>query len=416
MRYLEGKIGRRFDLDRQYYRWDSPFPREHELEAVALGRVPAISWSALRRDLTTRVQWGAIASGAEDAWIRERAAAVKALDWPIMMTFHLEPEDDPGYGTATAYRAAWRRIVTIFRQEGATNVVWVWNMMAFTFTRASGRDPALWYPGDDVIDWLAADGYNWFGSPYIPGQPWRTFDSIFRPFYTWGTTHHPGKPLAVYEFGSLEDTITPDPLRKATWLTQAAATVKSWPQLKAIVYYNAHGWWFDSSLASTAAYKTIANDTYFKQLRSAFVVRGTPGSDRFVGTAASEVFYGGGGNDVVIMGGGNDIVYGGDGSDQIYGGDGSDRLYGDAGNDVVYAGLGNDPVVSGGAGADRLLGEAGADILNGGGGGDSMLGGDGRDTLYARDFVRDVVNGGLSTDSARVDRRLDSSRSIERFF
>ncbi|MFN2470719.1 MAG: Ig-like domain-containing protein, partial [Gaiellaceae bacterium] len=83
----------------------------------------------------------------------------------------------------------------------------------------------------------------------------------FQPFYDWGKSR--GKPLAVFETGVLEDTKTPDPQRKAQWFKDAATTIKNWPQMKAVIYFNAWGWYFDSSKPATDAYKAWGADPHF---------------------------------------------------------------------------------------------------------------------------------------------------------
>ena len=260
--YLESVIQRRYDLHRRYYRWDESFPGVYESASLSAGRIPIISWNA-KTIANVAIKWADIARGAHDSLINTRADAVKALGKPVMMVFNHEPENDIGTtkrGTPADFVAAWRRIVTMFRARGATNTVWVWNLMAFSFQTNSGRNPLDYYPGNDVVDWMAADGYNWFGSAHVQNQPWRSFASIFQPFYDWGKAR--GKPLAVFETGVLDDTATPDPNRKAQWFRDMLATMKSWPAMKAIVYFNGSGWHFDSSVAATNAYRAIGLDPW----------------------------------------------------------------------------------------------------------------------------------------------------------
>ncbi len=159
---------------------------------------------------------------------------------------------------------------------------------------------------------------------------------------------------------------------------------------------------------------------------------GTSGDDVLTGTAARDVICGFGGNDRIRGGAGNDVIRGGDGGDSLLGGvgddliiggpggdvllgaDGRDRLLGSGGGDRIAGGAANDALLGGGGG-DRLLGHAGADTLRGGGGRDAMHGYAGNDTFYARDGVRDVVNGGAGTDRARLDR-IDVRSLLERRF
>jgi hypothetical protein len=152
-------------------------------------------------------------------------------------------------------------------------------------------------------------------------------------------------------------------------------------------------------------------------------IRGTAGGDIIKGTAGADVICGLGGNDIVRAFGGRDRVLGGLGSDLLLGGPGADRLLGQLGNDrlvgaaaadILLGGLGRDRLV-GGLGPDRLVGWTGNDVLVGGPGRDGFAAGRGRDTLFSRDRRREVVNGGLGRDRARVNVS-DIRRSIERLF
>ena len=259
LQYLELEIGRRFAIDHRYYKWDVPFSGAYEAWSIGEGRIPLVTWVPLTAD-GKWIEWRAVALGTHDQLIKQRAKAIKDLRGPVMFTFHHEP--DTANWPPADYVAAWRRVVDIFRAQGATNVAWVWNLMAYTFA-PGGREPGSYYPGDGYVDWVAADGYNWFGSPFIAGG-WRSFAAVFTDFYNWGKTR--GKPMMVAETGVLEDTITPDPLRKAQWLRDAGATLQTWPQMKAFVYFNPFGWWFDSSVPALAAYRDVANDPYFNPL------------------------------------------------------------------------------------------------------------------------------------------------------
>ena len=265
LQYLESAVDRRFDIDHDWVAWDSEFPKAYHKWDLAAGRIPLVVWGSKRRD-GTPVTWASIASGAHDAWIRERADAVKALGRPIMLTYHHEPEDDRQlHGTPADYVAAWRHVVDVFRNRGATNAVWVWDMMAYTFDPSSGQNPWSWYPGDGYVDWLGADGYNWYP---CRATTWRSFKEIFADFYNWAAAR--GKPVMMPEFAVTEDTATPDPFRKAKWIAGMQAGLKTWPKVKALVYfdgdlwnYGSCPWWIDSTPAALDAFKTLVHDSYY---------------------------------------------------------------------------------------------------------------------------------------------------------
>jgi hypothetical protein len=259
LEYLERRMGRRFDVDHLYFRWDHAIPTPAVTRTIADGRIPLVGWNAKKGDGTV-TPWREIASGLHDRWIRARADAFEGRASPVIIHFHHEPENDvPGYGTPAEYAAAFRRVVSIFRERGATNVEWAWVMMAWTFDPRSGRRPEAYYPGDDVVDWIGVDAYNWFG--VRPGAFWRELGTIVDSFYRWARPHP--KPLMVAEFGCRED--PRDPLRKAQWLANAREMFKMRTRFKAVVSWSARGWWTDSSEPALDAYSEMGLDPYFNQ-------------------------------------------------------------------------------------------------------------------------------------------------------
>lgn len=162
-------------------------------------------------------------------------------------------------------------------------------------------------------------------------------------------------------------------------------------------------------------------------------LRGGPGADLLMGETGADRLFGGGGRDTAFgdwpqdddLGPvpGRDLVHGGTGDDRVTGDAGRDRVFGDAGNDRVYGGdsdeiLENDDaadLVFGGSGRDLVSGFLGNDVVHGGPGRDRLRGGPGRDRLEASDRTRDLLDGGPGRDRARVDRRGDFSRLVERF-
>src|SRR4051794_22799231 len=93
------------------------------------------------------------------------AQTIKARGGRVMVAFNHEPEAAAGgyRGTAAEFIAAWRRVHTIFDQQGASNVEWTLQMTAYAFRVSSGdaRSINRWYPGDAWVDNIGADAYNW---------------------------------------------------------------------------------------------------------------------------------------------------------------------------------------------------------------------------------------------------------------
>jgi hypothetical protein len=250
---LEQRLGRTLDINHNFYPWDRPFPSETERWDLQAGRIPMISWNG--RDVTT----ASIAAGAYDGMIRPRARQTRDLRQRVLIRWFWEMDGNKKAdyaGTPEEYIAAWRHIVRIFRDEGADNVEWVWCPNASAFNDGSAQQ---FYPGDDFVDWVCADGYNW--APGRAGDEYRSFKDIFGGFYAWATLHD--KPIMIGEFGVQERR----PGEKAQWITDAREAIKrDFPRLRAIVYFNAnkdYDWRLSTSASALEAFRQLAHDPWF---------------------------------------------------------------------------------------------------------------------------------------------------------
>jgi beta-mannanase len=256
---MAAKLGRQLDINHSFYRFDDTVPSAEDKADVAAGRVPLISFNSINRN-GSGVQWADIAAGKQDTKLREVARGLKALGKPVMFCFNHEPENDtPARGTTAEYRAAWKRVSDVLAEEKATNVVKVLIIMG-------SRTDDAFYPGDDVVDWVGGDTYNWAFSSAQPNAKWREFDVAIAQLYTWAKSHH--KPILLGETGCVED--PNNAAHKAAWLTAMGEAAKKMPELKALCYFNnvhddgdgLNGWYIDTANA-LAAFKKVALDPYF---------------------------------------------------------------------------------------------------------------------------------------------------------
>jgi len=254
---FESLIGRPLAMERVFYRWDEPWPTADDVWTLDAGRIPFISWNT-RLANGSWVSWADIAAGRDDALLHQRAAALIAFGSPVVFSFNHEPENDPAAGSAADFVAAYRHIHDVFEADGVTNVTYAWTMMAWSFRSGNA---AAFYPGDDVVDIVAADGYNQYGCAQ-GNAPWRSFSDIFAPFQSFGAEH--GKPMIVAEWGVHDDPADPD--HAATWFDDAAAQLELWPDIVGVLYFDADrgcARWVDDSAASLAAFRAMGADPYF---------------------------------------------------------------------------------------------------------------------------------------------------------
>ena len=190
----EAQMGRKFDIVHFYHQWSQSFPTAEERALAAEGRLLLINWKSPG-------SWPAVANGSQDAQITATANRLKAFGKKVFLAFHHEPENDiGGAGQPADYARAFRRVVDGFNRVGADNVLFVWNMMGFV--GGHGDIYPTLYPGDQYVDWIAYDPYNWYGCK--AGHKTRSFAEITKPFYDWTAAHAPGKPLMLAEYGLRE--------------------------------------------------------------------------------------------------------------------------------------------------------------------------------------------------------------------
>lgn len=250
---FEDALGRRLDVHRWYSRWDDAQPAGPVADSVARGRTPLLSIWPKRLDGSV-VPWAAIARGDVDADIRRQATGVAALDVPVYLVLHHEADIAEGWGTPAEFRAAWRRYVQVFRDAGVTNVRWTWVVTPGSFGSAPSTAGAdAFYPGDDVVDRVGLDAYNWSGC--APGKPaaWRSLAEVVTPFRRWAEAR--GRTPLLAEFGTAADPA--DPGRRAAWLTDAVAYLGAWPGLDVASSFEGTGtcpWAVAGSASARAAY------------------------------------------------------------------------------------------------------------------------------------------------------------------
>jgi plastocyanin len=260
MEAFEDMVGRKAALERIYYVWDDPFPDAYDYWSRDQGRTLILSMAAGYRG-GGDIPWAAIANGTHDAVIDARAEDIKAFGAPLFFAFHHEPGISDPSGTPADFVRAYQHIRDRFESKGVTNVSYTLILMAWTYQ--AGYADQFW-PGDDYVDILGVDGFNWYGCTGRD-DPWTSFEDVFADFYAYGKSK--SKPMLVAEWGSGEDDAQAG--RKADWITEAAETLKGWPEIKAVAWYDALDQGrecssrIDTSPSALDAFVGMAADSYF---------------------------------------------------------------------------------------------------------------------------------------------------------
>ena len=125
--------------------------------------------------------------GVYDDVIREFSAWANRVEAPIYLRIGYEFDGPHNELEPTDYVTAYQRFVDITREEGVTNVAFVWH--SYASPPYKGYALSSWYPGDDYVDWVAV---SLFGHSYNP-DPGPSANAVF----DFARTHK--KPVMVAE-------------------------------------------------------------------------------------------------------------------------------------------------------------------------------------------------------------------------
>ena len=145
---------------------------------------------------------------------------VDTIDWSTLKTG----------STPHEFIDAWRRFHDIMRQEGATSAIWVFSPQIDTPTT---QDFYELYPGDEYVDWVGLDGYNWGLTQSWSG--WQEFDKAYFSSYKRMVALAPSKKFMIAEINSTD--VGGD---KAEWyrIMLINDIHKNYPEIEAIVFFN----------------------------------------------------------------------------------------------------------------------------------------------------------------------------------
>jgi hypothetical protein len=254
---FQDTVGRKMAIVSLYMSFGGKVPLKTMEDVAAQGSLPMLSWHCSGLD-------SAVASGADDATIRAEATALAGYGHPVLLRWFWEMNLStvaayaaclgPAGSAAAEYVAAFRHIVTIFREVGASNVAFVWAPSAAYYAPSA----VAFYPGSAYVDWIGFDLYN------RPDRP-QGFSATFARAYDVYASY--GKPMALTETGAPAGSAGPGggSPTQAQWLQQIASSLPtSFPEVHAVVYVDASDLAdYVLSGAGLTAFETMGETTYF---------------------------------------------------------------------------------------------------------------------------------------------------------
>jgi mannan endo-1,4-beta-mannosidase len=189
------KLGKGVAISASYLNFASAFPNGFVSGNAAVGRISFLTWeftpgSSQKLEGYEGRILETITDGLYDDVLKSWADGARSVGKPVFLRFAHEMNGDwypwsgvkngggemGGYGSPDLpdgperYVDAYRYVHDFFKEQGADNVLWVWCPNAPFEGMEQSLGPwnraAAYYPGDDYVDWLCFDGYNWGDSAF----------------------------------------------------------------------------------------------------------------------------------------------------------------------------------------------------------------------------------------------------------
>jgi mannan endo-1,4-beta-mannosidase len=178
-----------------YPEFGSTFEASAYCESEETGAEPILQIDPYQQSIA------AIAAGRYDGWIKTWATEAREFGAPLIMSFGHEMNGNwyPWGWThtpAATFVAAWQHIVTIFEQQGATNVTWMWTVNINRPGSNVAQPVAAWWPGSQYVGMVGLDGYIRYDTD--------TWDTVF-PYTIQQIRAITSLPLLLSETGVLID-------------------------------------------------------------------------------------------------------------------------------------------------------------------------------------------------------------------
>lgn len=239
----------------------SPFPAAAACQSSEHGATPIIQINPYSISLT------AISDGSRDTYLRAYADQVRIFHAPVILSFGHEMNGNwyPWgwtHAPAAAFVAAWRHIVTIFRQQRASNATWMWTVNIDSAGSRVVQPPAAWWPGARYVGLIGIDGYYRY--------PHDTWDTVFRRVIA--QVHHiSALPVLIAETG-----VEKDPSSYAQTMSLLQGVEQN--DMIGLVWFNANGdkdWRLQDDTAALAGFRA-ALGSYERSAATAAAGPGVP--------------------------------------------------------------------------------------------------------------------------------------------
>ena len=217
------------DLQHFYVRQDDVEGLKKALSITRNWRVPLITVEPYSPPGDDRPVLDTVVLGYRDSQIANLADVAAASKPQVIYVRWGQEMDLSGLypwaaNNPAMFRAAFRHVVSLFREHGATNVKWLWSP-------AGVKGAEAYYPGDDVVDFIGLtilEDSKWDHGYDLPPQ---SFIDLVAPKYD--VVQRFEKPVIIAELG-----VSGDPQRQRQWLSEVPSGLHDFPLIRGVVYFD----------------------------------------------------------------------------------------------------------------------------------------------------------------------------------
>lgn len=152
-----------------------------------------------------------IVDGKWDEYFRRFASQLSEIKTKVYYRFGYEMNGDwfPWGQKKKLFVSAWKHVHKIFRKEQLTNVKWIFSPSVVWGEKNFESDILPYYPGDEYVDIVALDGYN-YGDKHDQFHQWESFHRVYAGSIAGLISFN--KPMWIAEIGC------PSEPRRHQWL------------------------------------------------------------------------------------------------------------------------------------------------------------------------------------------------------
>lgn len=257
---LEKAIGQKFASIMWFQDWSTGFSTEKAAAAWNAGYLPNVTWEPWFFGDQNKILLSDILSGQWDAYIVKWGRDAAAFRKPVIVRWGHEFNGDwypwslaKNGESPETYIQAYRRVHDLVTAAGARNLIWAWCPNAESLPPKAWNTPVKAYPGDDYVDWIGIDGYDFDGNDTFESKFARPYAELTKAF---------DKPLFIGEMSTGRKGAD-----RAAWIdAMHLALVNKFPAIKGFVWFNINkerDWRLEESAASLKmAAETFSGNLY----------------------------------------------------------------------------------------------------------------------------------------------------------